>query len=389
LTSAFEEIVADLNKDHFLQEFAFLRATFRPTAELEVELADSLVLLDDMLIVYQLKSRSLAKHHDPVGESRWFKKKVVYQASKQIRDTLTYLSENPEIQMENFRRHRVTLRAGDVNIVHKVVAFQPHPVLPPENRETKFHRSKTVGVIHIFTDADYRGVVRTLLTPGEISGYLSFRERLIEKWEGAVSQVAETALVGQFLSGDTNSKPSQEYEGYLRRLVQNIDEWDMSGILRSFPDRMVESGGNENDYYQILKELAKLKRDELKQVKIRFVLSLEKSKQNEFTSPYRVAFSRTGCGFIFLPLTRELAVHRRQALWNVIVAHKYEQRLGKCVGVSVLSEGDGWNSCEWIYMQAPWAHEPLIEEFLRHEGNPLREVRVSQSEGYAFDDTAR
>ena len=43
-----------------------------------------------------------------------------------------------------------------------------------------------------------------------------------------------------------------------------------------------------------------LKRNELREFKIRFKLSVEKARANQFVRPYRIAFPRTSCGFVFI-----------------------------------------------------------------------------------------
>ena len=56
----FEESIAKLNKAFLFKEFTFSSNTFKPTPQEELELADSLIWLDDLLITFQVKERGKA-----------------------------------------------------------------------------------------------------------------------------------------------------------------------------------------------------------------------------------------------------------------------------------------------------------------------------------------
>jgi hypothetical protein len=49
----------------FLEDFVFSHNKFSPPASSELELADAVVLLGDVLIVYQIKERSLRQAESP------------------------------------------------------------------------------------------------------------------------------------------------------------------------------------------------------------------------------------------------------------------------------------------------------------------------------------
>ena len=131
------------------------------------------------------------------------------------------------------------------------------------------------------------------------------------------------------------------------------------------------------------REMALLKRDELREFKTRFKLSMEKAKANEFALPYRIVVPRTGCGFVFIPLTSDLVHQRRTGLQNFTLAHKYDQQLAKCIGVSFSPDDDGWFSVEWCYMEFPWEQDDLMETQLR-KNNPFRSVRTVQLQRYDY-----
>ncbi len=210
----------------------------------------------------------------------------------------------------------------------------------------------------------------------------SFREALINSWQEDILALPEQALVGQYLSGDSEYKPSLQFLESLHSLEHRIEEWDMSGIISVFGERITTSN-TPNDYYYIIREIAKLMRHELREFKTRYKLSMDKARANEFALPYRMALPRTGCGFVFVPLIHDFMERRLQFLEYLTYAHKYDQKLLKCIGVSFAPEEDGWYSVEWCYLEFPWQDDPELENRLQ-QSNPFREVRVAELSQYTF-----
>jgi hypothetical protein len=382
-TRSFAAELASLNEWHFFREFVYSHTTFRPAPGQEVELADNLVSLGDILIAYQLKERELVQGATAHTEKRWFETKVLGNATRQVRDTDRYLRGHKSIDLQNARGHRAQVTFSSIAQFHKLVLYLPQPQLPAECRAIKHHRSSTVGVIHVISGHDYLGIVHTLLTPAEVADYLAFREKLISRWPDDVLSVSETSLVGQYLSGDFEDRPSVEFSGYVKRLECHADKWDMSGIIAKFPDRVTTDNG-PTEYYPIVKELSLLKRNELREFKQRFQISLERARADEFALPYRMAVPRTGCGFVVIPITKDLLPQRNIGLTNLTLGHKYDQRLSKCIGVTIADDVKPWFTAEWCYIEFPWEKDSEMEEWLM-TSKPFREVKHVESQRYSFD----
>jgi hypothetical protein len=156
---SFEEELSRVNEHFFFREFTFSKNTFRPSPGQEVELADNILWLDSMLVVFQLKERGVSGDSSAEGEARWFERKVLTTGSRQIRDTLTYLDRHSQIELENHRGHRFRLVSTNINTVHKVICYLAHEQLPPACKVKKYHGSQTAGVIHLIEATDYLGVV--------------------------------------------------------------------------------------------------------------------------------------------------------------------------------------------------------------------------------------
>ena len=155
---SFEEQLARLNEHYFFREFVFSKNTFRPSPEQQLELADNILWLHDLLIVYQLKERDVPRDSTAEGEARWFSRKVVGLGTRQIRDTLTFLERHAHIELENHRGHLFQLDRERVSTVQKIVCYLADEKLPSECRQRKHHRSRTAGVVHLIAANDYLGL---------------------------------------------------------------------------------------------------------------------------------------------------------------------------------------------------------------------------------------
>ena len=377
----FEEGVGQFNEYFFFREFTFSNNTFRPDPKEELELADNIIWLDNVLIVFQLKERKSPVRTTAEAEERWFNNKVQRQATRQMRNTLRYLRDQKEIELRNHAGHTSCLRPSEIDTIHKVVCYLADAALPQSLRLQKCHRSRTGGLVHLISYDDYLGIVRTLLTPPEVADYLSFRERVIERWEPEVAALPEQALVGQYLHGNVELRPSIEFTTNLSALDHRIEEWDMSSLIKLFPSRI--TGGDSTEYYCIVTEIAKLMRNELRQFKIRFRLAMEMARSGTFALPYRMACPRTECGFVFVPLVDEFIPDRQQGLINLTLACKYDLRLPKCIGVSFAPEDGGWYSVEWCYTESPWTPDIQLEKMLG-QSNPFRDVRTKEIDRYDY-----
>ena len=380
----FQDQLNELNRLYFFQEFAFARTRFTPAGGSQLELADSLILLGNDLIAFQAKARDADDPADPSLEVRWFDRKILGKATKQVRDTLRYLENHQPVPVFNHRGHRRELSLSDLGRVHKLVCYEAAPSLPEGQRNARYHLSSTAGLIHLIPAADYLGIVRTLLTPAELFDYLDFRAELISRWPEQVRGLPEPALIGQYLVGNAGARPGLEHVDALRRLRHDVERWDISGILHKFADRIVSPESGEL-YYPIVTELAKLKRNELAEFKTRYLLSREKARQEDIVQPYRFMCPRTQCGFVFIPIPAAMAEHRQRALQNFTLGAKYDFKTEKCIGMATSPDGNGWWSVDWCYVEHPWRHDPDIEQFFA-KGSPFRELTETELRRYTFND---
>ena len=377
-----ERVVGTINADVFLREFSFSRNQFQPSPGHEIEFADQVVALKDILLLFQVKERTGRGDGD-----RWFKKKVLGLATKQIRDTLGYLAQHPSITLTNNRGHVFAIHAAE--LVRRVKLVIYHARSPTELMlKTRHHPSRSAGIIHILQAVDYEKLCGVLATPAEIVEYMDFREDVVSR--GLDRLPSEKALVGQFLSGHLDASPNPAFAELVDRFRDARQEWDISGITERFGDRITTqvSGidhqpAEPTQYYRVLGELAMLTRTELVAFRQRFEMCLAAAKERRFQVPLRMLTS-TGCGFLFVAVPPDKANGRLQGLRNLTLGSKYEQRLDRHVGVVLCPEGDEF-LIDWIFIEFPWRPDPYLAQMLE-SSNPFLPLREELIPRYHFDE---
>jgi hypothetical protein len=383
-------ISKELHSLLFLEEFVFARNKFNPTASSEVELADAVVLLGDVLLIYQIKERSLADAGDTDAERRWFESKVCRKATKQIRNTLHYLQKYPKIDIPNQRGHTFNLAASAATDIIKIVVYMPSRNLPKDCRLIRHHLSTTAGFIHIIDARDYLEVSRTLRVPEEVIRYFKYREAVHRHVNSPNDELSEPVVAGHFIGGDPDKPPTVHSAQYLHQLVQDDDKWDLAPLLRGLHDHLSEPTVSD-DYYQIILEFMKLPRSMWRKIKERILLSIEKVRKDEFALPYRLSAPYTDCGFVFIPVKSSYTTRpewksiRVGVLEQLTRAHKYDQRLSKCVGIMVAKDDGQHLFLGWCMVSHPWHEDAEIQRALT-DSFPFRPVKQAEVYGYLFSE---
>ena len=300
-------ISKELHSLLFLEEFVFSRNKFSPPSSSEMEFADAVVMLGDVLLICQIKERLRHQAGDIETERRWFKSKVLGKATKQIRDTLRYLQTYSEIRVANERCHIFNVAAKAFADILKIIIYMPSESLPYDCRRVRHYVSSSAGFIHIVDARDYLEISRTLRVPEEVVRYFKYREIVITRFAKTCAGLLEPAIAGHFIGGDPELPPTAQSARYLHQLVQDEEEWDIAPLMRGLHDHLSVPGISD-DYYDILIEFAKLPRSGWRKVKERILLCVEKVQKDEFARPYRITFPGTGCGFVFIPVQSEFVV---------------------------------------------------------------------------------
>ena len=118
--------------------------------------------------IFQIKERN-----NEIGDDKkWFDNKIINKGVKQIKSTLKYLENYPEILIENEKGHKLNISNVRKNIdSKKIIIYKPNKDFSEEIRHKKFYESSEIGLIHLFHSEDYHWICKYLITPCEISNW--------------------------------------------------------------------------------------------------------------------------------------------------------------------------------------------------------------------------
>lgn len=366
-----EQPAATLLHDFIAQQHAnvFSRAFSVPTSQLPLgaddppELADRILLTDSVGFIFQLCER---QQHvvTKTGElEKWAATQVVRKGVRLIQNTRELLDTYSALSLVNHFGHRLTVAPGDPELLVGIVVYRVPPKTRPF-RVARFKRVRNGSFVHILRDTDYFEICNHFVTPAELHDYFEFRREILLGWDPPTTAVSETALIGQYLLEDFESPPDSRLEAAARaRRSPAVCEFTF--VLDSLAASIAaqEDHFADSDYYRILCELAILGRYELRALSEQMRLALESVRSDKFELPYRMASSRTGCGFVILPLTREFMDRRFDALESLARAAKHELDLERQVGIGMWKEGE-FVDIQWLFLSGPNAPDPAIDERL-------------------------
>jgi len=99
-----ESAVAHFNELYFFKEFTYSKNKFRDKNNQELDAADCIVSLDNIMLIFQIKERNISSSTNAVDERKWFENKVKKLAKSQIKDSLKYLANQETIQNRGVTR---------------------------------------------------------------------------------------------------------------------------------------------------------------------------------------------------------------------------------------------------------------------------------------------
>ena len=378
-----EKDIIELHNNHFFKEFTFGKNKFIGHSKgQELEFADNVVWIDEFFLIFQIKDRNTQEENN---SQNWFKSKILRRAVKQIKKTISYLNEFDEILIENERGVLHDIAKAKSQNPLKLIVYNPGNNFDRKLRNRKSYLSTKVGHIHLIHIEDYNQICEALITPYEIQEYLNFRELLIKRNGEEINSLPEHYILKHYFIDHTNRNINLDYAKRELNLIFNIAEFDISSIIQDFNKRVLLTS-DKNDYYFIIKELAKLNRSDLKHFKKRLSLTLNKSKQQEFDIPYRMVSSESNCGFVFIPLEFERKENAKIALKNFTNIHMYDQKLDKAIGMlSYFDPDEKYYDVYWQYIDQKWIEDKEYEKII-YENFPLRKVKSKLDYRYFIDD---
>lgn len=278
-----EQLLAAFSEDIFFKEILYTDLHYTPEGEnSEVELADLIVYLGDILLAVQLKERNPGDNSGILEiEKRWLAKKGK-KAKEQIKATIAQIRSGKLTELKNNRKQRILIDK-DVEIVPLIV-FK-NDVLYEYDHILKKHNEKGMDV-NCISMSDFEEICKVIVSPIEIIDYLFWRENMYLK-----SGKIDTFI---FMDDDSFSIANMEDKetlplSYLHQKYGLDVAQDDNGYMQIFSDYLhvlaehvvVES--ERNAYYDILLFLAHLDRNEIKAFVERIQRAAECNKKGEHT----------------------------------------------------------------------------------------------------------
>ena len=362
-SSLFQDFTAQQHANVFMRAFSFPSIQLPRSPEDESELADRIVLLDNIGFIFQLKEREQKVASKPGDLEKWVANNVVKKAAKQVQNTRDLLRRYKGLSLVNHFGHRVYVPPRDPDELVSMIIYR----VPPKSRAfraARFKKGRNGGFVHILRDLDYFEICEHFITPAEMVDYFSFRRDLLINWDAAVTAVSEGAFIGQYLSEDWSAAPGQKFERAARSRG-GPTACEFSFVIDSLASRIAaqHSEQADTDCYEILAEIALLGRYELKALKQQLRLALEAVRANRFELPFRIASGRTGCGFLIVPVTREFHDRAFDALKSLSIASKHELDLPRQVGIGMWRNSE-FVDIEWIFQEGGNPPNPDLDERL-------------------------
>jgi len=325
---------------------------------------------------------------DPNVERSWFNKKVLKNATKQVRDTLRFLRENEQIRITNERGHAFDIRGVELSEITKLVVFLGGRALPEDCWRTHHYISREAGFIHILAAHDYLGILEKLRVPEDIRHYFAYREAIIPRLHEAGVAVDESDIMGAFVG--EQELPTPGSRDILRRFVQDIEDFDLSWLIGNLNEHIAR-GEKPYDYYNIMLEFARVPRSVWREVKIRFIKSLETVQKKAFARPFRLAFPATDCAFMIAPFDPRIPATgaegertRVRGLENLTYAAMYDTKVSKGVGILISKDGE-YFQIDWSLVRFPYESDPEMDAMLANN-YPFREAREKILNRFSFRD---
>ena len=362
-SSLLQDFTAQHHANVFLRAFSFPAIQLPRSTEDETELADRVVLLDDLGFIVQLKEREQKVASKTGDLEKWVANNVVKKAARQIQNTRDLLGTYKGLSLVNHFGHRVDAPSRDPDEFVGLIIYRV-PSKAREFRAARFKKGRNGGFVHILRDLEYFEICEHFVTPAELTDYFRFRRDILINWDPAGTAVSEAAFIGQYLSEDYSSAPDSRFEKAARSRG-GPTACEFTFVLDSLAGRIAAQTSEyaDTDYYEVLAEIGLLGRYELKALKQQLRLALEAVRANRFELPFRIASGRIGCGFLIVPVTREFRDRAMDALKSLSIASKHELDVPRQVGIGMWRNSE-FVDIEWIFQEGDNPPNPELDERL-------------------------
>lgn len=294
-----ERLLSAFSEKIFYKELVYSNLKFTPPGGTEVELADLIINLEDIVIAVQLKERSENDRTDNIKtEERWLHNNRK-NAKKQIADTIKYIREGTTTFV-NSRGMEMGIRQ-DARIV---------PLVVFDNKSIKDYKhllsyqiEEDEEYVNCISLPDFQIMCKQLVSPMEIIQYIEWRERFYKE-NGEVNYLITDTENGFFISKPRNNEAlvtQYLYEKYGEEKVTGVDEDvvlfnQYLYVLHEHTDFSSE----ENSSYSLVVFLAHFGLEEIRCFVERVRKGLETSKKEGFSLVGTMRNTIRNYGIIFV-----------------------------------------------------------------------------------------
>lgn len=232
-----EKLLSSFSENYFYKELVYADLKFTPIGGTEIELADLIINLEDIILAIQLKERNEKdRTQDKNIEEKWLKKKCK-KAKEQIKDTISYITSE-KVSFINARGKK-TIINPNAEVVPLVV-FENDSISEYEHL-LRNHTNDGLAV-NCMSIYDFKLMCKQLLSPIEIIEYLKWRE-VFYKNNGPIN-----LLITETNNGFVLSKP-QKNENLVQQYL-----YEKYGENAIYEDRLYyELFGHVEDVFIILR----------------------------------------------------------------------------------------------------------------------------------------
>ena len=272
-----EKLLSAFSQMYFYKELVQDNLLFTPENNSQLELADLLLNLDDVIVAIQLKERNDSNKTNSVETEMSWLERQIKKAKKQIKDTMNYISNAnlPPFQTVSGMSAPVIPNADIIPLL----VFMNDKI--KEYPKTRSIDGKTINCVSF---EDFQIICQSLITPIEIIDYLEWRVSEVEKYANCDILIFDDGKDGMLLSKPKHEEALVQF--YLAQVYGISKTFEFEEELNTFryflnniPVRAVGES-EEHAGSQLVKFLSRFTRPEIRLFLERLHRAIEKSKQD-------------------------------------------------------------------------------------------------------------
>ncbi|MBR1599223.1 MAG: hypothetical protein IJ661_10005 [Lachnospiraceae bacterium] len=277
-----ERLLSAFSEKIFYKELVYSNLKFTPPGKTEVELADLIINLEDIVIIVQLKERNESDRTESIRtEERWLHTNRK-NAKKQIAETIKYIREGTTTFV-NSRGMKMGIRQ-DARIVPLVVF--DNKSIEDYKHLLSYQIEADEEYVNCISLPDFQIMCKRLVSPMEIIQYIEWRERFYKE-NGEVNYLITDTKNGFFISKPRNNEAlvtQYLYESYGEEKLSDVgDDVVLFNQYLYVLHEHTDFSSEENSSYPIVVFLAHLRLEEIRCFVERVRKGLETSKNKDFS----------------------------------------------------------------------------------------------------------